>query len=296
MARCLRVSHGLVAVLLLLITSNTALSLAFGAGDGEGGGEGERAMVVLWRDYLDTAAPDALLLPLLEDNFNVQILEDEELVDSTELYRNLVQLSPSVIVHLVFGAPVQEVGPEVGCAVQQVITRLGIPLLSICLDVPRAVLTQEEDHGVWCWSGLQGASQVDVMLVHQRFTTRVRVWERDTASPDGILWYYDAAPHGDDEWSSLEEDMRIYQIVVALIISCVLDIGSQQLTAATARAHLESHPYLAHYLAARNGGKRDEREQWQARARARYRMCQCVGMLARMLTPECLHPCLHQCS
>ena len=204
----------------------------------------ERAMVVVVRDYLTTGKPDAGLLPMLDDVFNLQVLSEDETIDSKDLYDSMMNLRPHAVLYLVFGAPAHPVGARAN--LQQALERLRIPLISVCLEVPPALLASTSD-GCMCEPV---ALQPDLILVHGRFDSLVRVWHRTPSRDSFLSWQYETAPH-----DSSRSDASIYQAVIVCIHSSVVKSANDTRKPPIRALPEGSQGHLDLYLSARESAK-----------------------------------------
>ncbi len=194
---------------------------------------------------------------MLADAFDLQVLEDAELVDVDGLYDNLVGLRPSALVHLAFAAPAQDVGERVGCAVQRALERLRAPLLSVCVDVPRALLTQPGAGA--CQAGWL---EPDRILVHERFARHVLVLERVKDLQKARVWQYDVGPvDGTPPPAGAMSGMEVHQAVTAFVLASIVDKAQPSAPAPRIfAAYLQDFwAVLGPYQAARDAGIQTQR-------------------------------------
>jgi len=211
-------------------------------GSGAGADASARPVVVVMRNYLTTQEPDASLLALLFDVFNLHVLEDAELLQGSTLYDDLVALDPGAVLRLVFAGPAHA-DAESECSLQRATDHLGIPLLSVCLEVPAATLAGQGTAScgsVWL--------RPDAILVNERFSTRFIVWERRTSGGDAHFWHYDAGTSLDASASSSQ--MTVYQAVAALIHVALANATTSQ----SPELSSFGQGNIALYLAARSAG------------------------------------------
>jgi hypothetical protein len=192
---------------------------------------------------------------VLADAFDLQVLEDAELVDVDGLYDNLVGLRPSALVHLAFAAPAQDVDERVGCAVQRALERLRAPLLFVCVDVPRALLALPGAGA--CQAGWL---KPDRMLVHERFAHHVLVLERVNDLQHALVWQYAVGP-ADGAPPPTGADMEVHQAVAAFVLASIVDkVAPSAPSPRISAAYLQDFwAVLGPYQAARDAGVQTQR-------------------------------------
>ena len=206
----------------------------------------EQSVVVVLRDFLQTGAPDAVLLALLDGAFKVEVLEHEELVegvwDSAALYENLVTLHPSVVLHLVYAGSVQVV-ERVRASVQRTLAYLKIPMVSVCLELPNA---GTDDRACACESA---GITPDLLLVNERFSSRVLIWQKgpEDASRE---WAYDACDAASNASASSSEGC-VHQTVMALIHFAVVEAAGAGRDVLSLTLPVETERQMALFRSAR---------------------------------------------
>lgn len=208
---------------------------------GEGCDAAERPMIALVCNYLTTGQPDEALFALLSEEFNVQILFEEELRHGATLYDNLVSLGPSAVLQVVFAAP-SDADEERDCGLQRALDQLHVPLISVCLEVPPAMLAAQGTGAcdpAWL--------DPDVVLLNARFSTLVEIWERRS-----VAWHYDTAALAPS--TGEDTQMSVYKAVAALIHVAVLNLKIEADALKLPTPAMPSQRHIALYLAARSAG------------------------------------------